>query len=330
MKLGIDIFSLRLQGWNAFEHLEYAHKVGVEVVHFSEARFLDSLEEPYLKQVRAKADELGLGLEVGMGSICPTSNLFSAEQGSAVEQVERMLRVAQMLGSSILRCYLGSNADRRSERPLEAHIQATIETCQAARELALELGVTLAIENHAGDLQGRELKQLIEQAGPDYVGACIDTGNPLWVAESPFVTLGHLAPYVVACHVRDTAIWAYPQGAVVQWVALGDGTIGLESWAQLFQEQCPDIPFTLEIITGMPPRVLNYLQPEFWEAYPDMPAHEFAQFLKLVHQGASFIGPMLTAPWTGNPPEYEAALAVQQRLDLERSVRYCRDVLNMS
>ena len=29
---------------------------------------------------------------------------------------------------------------------------------------------------------------LIEQAGPEYVGACIDSGNPLWVGEDPLVT----------------------------------------------------------------------------------------------------------------------------------------------
>src|SRR5262245_5131936 len=112
MTLGIDIFSLRLQNWNAFEHLDYAHQLGVELVHFSEARFLDSLEDDYLKQLKARADGLGLQLEVGMGSICPTSTSFSGERGTAVAQVRQMLHVADLLGSPILRCYLGTNADR--------------------------------------------------------------------------------------------------------------------------------------------------------------------------------------------------------------------------
>ena len=34
--------------------------------------------------------------------------------------------------------------------------------------------------------------------------------------------------------------------------------------------------------------------------------------------------------WEGDvPPEYQTALAVQQRLDLERSVHYCREVLGI-
>jgi sugar phosphate isomerase/epimerase len=329
MKLGIDIFSLRLQGWTAFEHLEYAHKLGVEIVHFSEVGFFEKLDEAYLKEVKASAAELGLELEVGMGSICPTSTTFSGQRGSAVEQTQQMLKVAQILGSPILRCFLGANADRQTQQPLADHVEATIATCRAVRGLALELGIKLAIENHAGDLQGRELKALIERAGPDYVGACIDTGNPLWVAESPFVTLEHLAPYVVASHIRDTVVWKHPQGAAVQWVALGDGTIDIQAWAKLYREKCQGVPFTLEIITGMAPRVLNYLEPDYWTIYPDASAQEFAQFLRLVEQGTPFLEPMLTAAWSGNPPEYQAALAVQQRLDLERSVRYCRETLKI-
>jgi hypothetical protein len=39
---------------------------------------------------------------------------------------------------------------------------------------------------------------------------------------------------------------------------------------------------------------------------------------------------MLTVGWEGEvPSEYQVALAVQQRLDLERSVRYCRKVLGI-
>jgi len=329
MKLGVDIYSLRFQGWNAFEHLEYAQRLGLDLVHFSDLSPFATLEGDYLKQVKGRADELGISIEVGMLSICPTSTIFSDEQGSAVDQVRQMLHVAHALGSPVLRCVLGTNADRHTELPLEAHIEATVETCRAVKDLALELGIKIAIENHAGDLQGWELKALIEEAGPDYVGACIDTGNALWVAESPFVTLEHLAPYVVTSHIRDTAVWEHPRGAAVQWVAMGDGTIGIEKWARLFQERCGDCAFTLEIITGRPPRILNYLEPEFWEAYPHMPAAEFAQFLKLVKEGQPFIGPMLTIGAGKVPPEYQAALVVQQHLDLERSVRYCQEVLGI-
>jgi len=329
MKLGVDIYSLRSQPWDAFRHLEYAHQIGIDLVHFSEPQFLDSLEDDYLLRLKTRADELGIGIEVGMFSICPTSASFRATEGDAVEQVRRMLHVAHVLGSPVLRAVMGTRADRRGELPLSAHIASTVETLRAVRDQAMELGIKIAIENHAGDMQAWELEALIAKAGPEYVGACIDTGNALWTAESPFVTLEHLAPYVVTSHIRDTAVWAHPRGAAVQWVAMGDGSVHIDEWARLFQERCPNSSFTLEIITGGPPTVLDYYEPEFWEAFPEARACEFARFIELVRDGQPYLGPMLTAAGGDRPPEYDAALAVQQRLDLERSVRYCREVLGI-
>jgi sugar phosphate isomerase/epimerase len=326
MKLGVDIYSLRYQDWGAFEHLAYAHDIGLDVVHFSDLETLESLEPDYLKRVKARADELGLALEAGMGSICESSASFHRERGPAAEQMRRMLDIAQILDSPVLRCLLGSQADRRSQTPLATHIENTIATCRAVREQAMDLGIKLAIENHGGDLQGRELRALIEAAGPEYAGACIDPGNAIWVAEDPMVTLEHLEPYVVASHARDTAVWPHPRGAAFQWVALGDGNVGIETWIQRYMQQCTGAYFSMEIITGRPPQVLPYLEPAYWEAYPDTPAWEYARFEKLVRQGQPFMGPMLTTAGQEMPSEYRAALAVQQRADLERSVAYCKSL----
>ena len=329
MKLGVDIYSLRFNDWNAFELLEYASSIGLGVVHFSEMEPFASLETDYLRQVKRRADELDIDVEVGMGSICPTSVTFSPARGTVVEQLTEMLRVAAELGSPALRCYLGSNADRRTEMPLEGHCVAAVANLREVRSLALDLNVKIAVENHAGDLQARELARLIEEAGPDYVGACIDTGNPLWVAESPFVTLKHLAPYVLMSHVRDSAVWEHPRGAVVQWVAVGEGTIGIDAWTDAFQNACPETNYTLEIITSIPPHVIDYLEDDFWTVYPNTPASEFVQYLKLVKNGCPYTEPILTAGGGVMPVEIRTALALQQRTKLEQSVRYCKDVLHI-
>jgi hypothetical protein len=190
------------------------------------------------------------------------------------------------------------------------------------------LGVKLAIENH-GDLQGRELAALISAAGPEYVGACIDTGNPIMTIEDPMVTLEHLAPYIVSSHVRDSAVWAHPSGASAQWVAAGEGNVGLREWAAAFAARCPGAAFNLEIITGRPPQVLDYLRPAFWAVYPETPAREFARFEGLVHAGQPYSGPMMVVGEGDVPAEYAAALVAQQRVDVERSVRYCRQELGL-
>lgn len=315
MRLGVDIYSIRSLEWDAFQYLDYCAQIGLNVVHFSDLKPFKSTEDDYLKAVKEHADALGLAIEAG----------------DAVSQVRRMLRIAQVLGSPILRCVLGNSADRRGETPLCTHIENTIATCRAVRTQTMDLGIKLAIENHAGDMQGWELKELIEEAGPEYVGACIDTGNPLWVHEDPQVTLDHLAPYVVTSHIRDGIVWAHPKGAMFQWVAMGDGNIGIAAWVERYQALCPQASFTLEIITGRPPRLLNYLEEEYWAAFPEARASELARFERLVRQGLPFMGIMVMTDGgpADMPSEYHAAWVAQQRYDLERSVRYCREVLHV-
>src|SRR5438445_5110666 len=77
VKLGIDLFSLRSQKWTPLQYLDYCAARQVQVVHFSEIRFLGSLEPANLVAVRQHAAERGLHIEIGMTSICPASKMFN-------------------------------------------------------------------------------------------------------------------------------------------------------------------------------------------------------------------------------------------------------------
>src|SRR5260370_8921032 len=108
VRLGIDLFSLRSQGWTPFEYLDYCARWKARVVHFSEIRFLGSLEPEHLRKVRAHAEKLGIEIEIGMRSICPSSKLFDPKQGAAEEQLTRMIEPAKIIGSPLLPPVLGS------------------------------------------------------------------------------------------------------------------------------------------------------------------------------------------------------------------------------
>jgi sugar phosphate isomerase/epimerase len=327
-KLGLDLFSLRSQGWSAFELLDFCAKSGVEVAHFSEPRFLGSLEEAHLKKVKEHADRSGIAVEVGFGSICPTSTRFNKEEGSASEQLLRMFRVAKILGSPFVRCYLGSSRDRGGEIPFEQHIENTIASCKSVRSQALDLGVKIAIENHSGDLQALQLKALIEEAGPDYVGALVDAGNAAWTLEDPHHTLETLAPYALASGVRDSAIWLTPKGADVMWVPMGEGNIDIEGWARRFVELCPGKAFSLEIINVRSARSFDFSEPAFWDTYRDVPAWVFAGFLQRARQGSVYTkvpaGPSGAA---SDSPAFRQFLVEQERRDVERDIAFARKLL---
>src|SRR4029453_5574012 len=70
------------------QQLDFAAKWKVKVVHFSEIRFLGTLDPDNLKRVRARADELNIDLEIGMRSICPSSKMFDKAQGNPVWTIE--------------------------------------------------------------------------------------------------------------------------------------------------------------------------------------------------------------------------------------------------
>ncbi len=319
LKPGIDLFSIRDSGWTPFEYLDYAAKLGAQVVHFSEIRFIGSLEEANLRQVRAHAAKLGIEVEIGMKSICPSSKMFEPSQGTAEQQMERMLTAANTVGSKIVRCVLGSSADRTGDLPIEGHIENMVKVLRNMRSKVMDHGLKIAIENHAGDMQARELKMLIEEAGKDFTGACLDSGNPLWTIEDPHLTLETLAPYVLTSHIRDTAVWRIPEGAAVQWTRMGDGNIGIADYVRRYAQLCPGRAISLEIIvTG--PRKFPYLDPKFWDGYRHDPAWEFSRFLKLVENGAAHPPP---------PSVPKEQIAAQQRQDLETSMRWTRELLKI-
>jgi sugar phosphate isomerase/epimerase len=317
VKFGIDLFSIRSSNWSPFEYLDYCARWKADVVHFSEVRFLGSLEEAHAREVGDYARRLGIELEIGMTSICPSSKRFRAEDGPAEEQLARAIRAARAAGSPIVRAFLGSMEDRKGPIPIEGHIENTVRVLRAVRSRAEDAGVRIAIENHAGDMQARELRSLIEAAGKEFVGACIDSGNPLWTIEDPHVTLEVLAPYALTSHIRDSAVWRTENGAAVRWVRTGEGNVGIDDWIRKYVELCPGRAVTMEVIvTG--PREFPYLKPEFWDGYRNVPAWEFSRFLALAERGKPVPGP---------PPVPAEQRAAQEREDLEASIRHVRKVL---
>jgi sugar phosphate isomerase/epimerase len=265
-----------------------------------------------------------------MGCICPSSKSFSKNGPPARDRILQGLRVAKAVGAKAMRCYMGSSADRTGPDPIEKHMENTVKVFQSVRSEALDLDVKIALENHAGDMQAREVKTIIEEAGKEYVASCLDTGNPLWTIEDPFLTLETLAPYVVTTHVRDSAVFEVPRGAAVQWVALGDGSIDLVKFVEQFRKLCPQSSMQLEIITGRPPNTYPYLEQDFWKIYPKTPAWEFARFVAIAKNGHPYMGPMVVEDVPGQKPAIMAdALKEQQRFDLERSFEYARKKLGV-
>jgi len=326
--LGIDTWSLEGFRWNVFQLLDYAADLELDLIQAGQPDF-ESYDEPYLKKVKEHADRVGVRLQPAFECGSPASKGWNpAKQGDPTTHLLKGIRTARTFGSPVFRVSMGTGADRGAGTPMPALMEGAIKVLRTVRSQAVDAGVTIGVENH-GDFQARELKTVIEQAGKEFVGVCLDNGNPVMVLEDPMFTLETLAPYVVSSHIRDSVVYEVPQGAAWQWVALGDGSTGLQQFVARLRELCPRAPFLLEIITGGRARVMPYLEPGFWKAYPDMPAADFARFIALAKKGRPFMGSMMIAPPGKTPPEYQAAMKQQQRVDLERSLEYAKKTLDV-
>lgn len=323
LKLGFDNFAIRALSWKADRLLDYAAELEVDTILFSDLQVYADHTDRYLRELKAKGDHLGVEIQVGTGGICPTSKRANKDYGTQEEHLRLLIRVAKALGSSVARCYLGGSDDRKGPGGIYEHIRSTAKVCKKVRTAALNAGVKIAVENHAGDMQAWELVTLIEEAGPDFVGSTTDSGNATWTLEDPIWNLEVLAPYTVCTGIRDSMVWEYEDGAMVQWTALGDGCVDMRTYMKKFAELCPDAPVQLETISGFS-RAFPYLKPEFWEGYEKTRAENFAAFVALAKRGHA-IEPF-------NPPanvDREKATQEYQKADLEKSVKYCKAVLGL-
>jgi len=323
IKLGFDNFSVRSFGWKAGQLLDYAAGLKLDVMFFSDLDVYESHDEAYLKELKAKADRLGLEIHAGTFSICPTSKVLTTKFGPPEQHLALAIRVARILGSPVVRCVLGNSEDRRAEGGIERQIENTVKVLRNVRTRAMDEGVKIAVENHSGDMQAWELVTLIEAAGRDFVGATMDAGNATWTIEDPLLNLETLGPYALTTGIRDSAVWEYPDGAMVQWTAMGDGLVDFKAYVERFAQLCPGVPFVLEIISGSA-RPFPYLKAEFWKAFPKARAGEFARFLALAKRGRPL--EPFTAP---EGKDRKQAQQEYQKAELERSLKHCKEVLGL-
>lgn len=321
LQLGFDNFSIRALGWKAPALIDYAAEQKVDCLLLSDLDVYEKHDDAYLTDIAKRAADKGIKLYAGTGGICPTAKNFSTKWGTAEEHLKLTIRIAKALGSPVARCYQGFGEDRRSPGGIPARQKDTLAVLKAVRSYALDSGVKVAIENHAGDMQAWELQHLIEDAGKDFVGCTIDSGNATWTLEDPLQNLEILGPYTVCSGIRDSMIWEDKDGAQVAWTAVGEGQIDMKAYARRFAELAPTAPFILEIISGFA-RGFGYLKPEFWNGYENIRPAEFAKFLALAKAGKAIPSFQPTGDRKKAEQDY-------QKVELERSIKYCRDVIGI-
>ncbi len=322
--LGFDNFAVRAFGWNARQLIDHAEKLRCDSLFITDfGPFEGKLDNASLGEVRRYADERGVALVLGSWSICPTSVSFKKDHGTADEHLATGIRMARALGSPAFRVILGSREDRMTKGGIAARIADMVAVLKNCRALALDAGVRIAVENHAGDMTSQELARLIVEAGEDWVGANFDSGNACWTLEDPVRALEHLAGHVATTSLRDTMLWETPDGVTAQWTAMGEGCTDLVAFFDLFERACPVVTVHVETISGFP-RSFPIYDREFWKLFPDSRADELAAFLAMAKRGRPI------EPFSSPAGEGKVAADREYQLaELARSISFCRDTLGL-
>ena len=315
LKLGFDNYALRSLGWKAARLLDYASGQKLDALLFSDLDVFESRSHAALAELKARADDLGIEIHVGTLSVCPTSVIFKPELGTAEEQLCETIRVARALGSPVARVVLGNWKDRLSPGGIRARIADMVNVLKACRSHALDAGLKIAVENHAGDMRASELLDLLDEAGADFTGATMDAGNAAWAFEDPRANLELLGARAVCTGIRDSTVWETSDGAVMQWMA----SVNWPDYFRRYAELCPSTPVFLETISGRQ-FPLSFKTEDLHVAYPELRSEEFAQYLKFMQRGK--LQPPVSPPDLALNPHF-------QRAELEKSLRYCRDTLGL-
>jgi sugar phosphate isomerase/epimerase len=145
----------------------------------------------------------------------------------------------------------------------------------------------------------------------------MDAGNAAWALEHPAESLEILGPFALTSGIRDSCLWEVEDGATLQWAAMGEGSIDWKAYFSRFAEICPETPVQLETISGRAIPI-PFWQEGFWDAYRNARVPEFIKFLALVKKGQARV----PYPKADNDGRF-------QLQELDRSIRFCREVLGI-
>lgn len=231
---------------------------------------LSSLEPQFLKKLRARAEQLGMYLEV-MGPL----------PGADDTQFRKIIAAAKEVGAQCIRC--GCLSGRRYEtfdtaEKWKAFVDSSKSSLVRAASIVEKEKFPLALENHK-DWTNDEMVALMKQFSSEYLGVCLDTGNNLSLLDDAEDTIDALLPYVVTTHIKDMGVKEYDEGFLMSEVLFGEGFLDIPKVVSKIRKARPKANIILEVITRDPLKV-PCLTPKYWATFDNRSGEVLARSLR--------------------------------------------------
>ena len=229
---------------------------GAKLLQVGDNLPLHTFDDARLNRFAERAAREGVQLEVGARRLTG-------------ERVADYTIIARRLGAKLLRFVI----DDVDYHPGAESVSLVLRQCAP-----LLRGLTLGLENH-DRFPAATLRQIIECAGNDGIGVCLDTANSLGAGEGIEHTVATLAPLAVNLHIKDFHIARLPHlmGFHVEGRPAGGGMLPvpwlLEQLApfhrcetavlELWTPPEPDLGRTIAKEKAWAAQSLEYLRPLF-------------------------------------------------------------------
>ena len=184
--------------------LDKCGELGVSLLQIGDNLPLHTFDHARLERLSSRAARDGVQLEVGA-------------RGLTIERVSQYAAIARRLHAKLIRFVI----DDSNYHPPPEQVAGILLQAQSALD-----GLTLAIENH-DRFSAETLRQIIEDAGSEHIGICLDTANSLGAGEGLQTVLDALAPFTVNLHIKDFHVQRVPHlmGFTVSGRPAGDGLL---------------------------------------------------------------------------------------------------------
>lgn len=329
MKLGLDSYSTRNSGLDPVGVLEWAEGLGLEGVLFELSPFR-SFRPDELARIRDAAAQRGLYCHLGMGSIFSWHPMAAkgkellADAGydvavSDAQLVIHHLDVARRLGSPLLRVVAGNLFSRDEGYDMGALAHQAVAILREACKAAEDLGMCIALENHA-DFTVGELLSIRARVGSEALGFTVDCANLAFDLDEPLRLAGLMAPYALTTHYKNYRIVRTGCGLALENCALGDGDIDVVAIAGILARANPEICLNIEIHSQFAPFRLDILRKEFFHRHVAPPGDGLAWYLAKAWERP------VQRDAGRNLADGPESWAVE-RADVERSVQWARQLL---
>ena len=279
--------------------LDRVAELGFDGVFFRSILDLDPrLDAHHLGDLRSRADDHGLYLEVGLGKVNPfntpeTPEIRALGGGDYRLGMENMIRAARAIGCTELWADTANSQqpgwglyaiDRfRTDVTWADQLQATERFLVMLAPVLREQGCRIDLETHE-EITTHEVVALIRAVGPDVLGVTLDLANVVVRGEDPLAAAQRVAPYVHLTHMRDVILYFVPEGLERQIRPCGDGMIDWQVVLALLAQHKADLNLTVENVAGRDRSCIHIHDPRWQASHPDLSLEEVQTLVRHAHE----------------------------------------------